>query len=421
VADVLVGEVWLGSGQSNMSLNVSVARNFEEERTRTTPAIRMFTVRSKYADEPQPDCEGQWVVAGPDTVGRFSATAYYFGRELHAALGVPVGLIASSVGGTPIESWVSSEAMSRTAETQFVVDLRAQHRKTFDGAAAKERYERELAAWEEKAASARAEGRPAPGKPNTPESLLNKATDVGGLFNGMIAPLIPYAIRGALWYQGEHNASPQSASYYGAELRLLIDDWRSRWAQGDFPMAWVQLPNFNASVGWPMVREQMLRTLAVPHTGMAITIDIGEADDVHPKNKQDVGKRLALWALGTVYGKKSVASSGPLPAGQRVRGKEMVVTFSHAHGGLRAHGPLGGFVIAGEDRVWHAADARIAGNAVVVSNREVPHPVAVRYLWDSNPTASLFNGAGLPATPFRTDDWLIVTKPPARPLAARGP
>jgi hypothetical protein len=186
-------------------------------------------------------------------------------------------------------------------------------------------------------------------------------------------------------------------------------------------MAWVQLPNFTASVGWPMVREQMLRTLAVPHTGMAITIDIGEADDVHPKNKQDVGKRLALWALGTVYGKKSVATSGPLPAGHRVRGREIVVTFSHAHGGLRARGSLGGFVIAGEDRVWHPAEARIAGSTVVLSSRDVPHPLAVRYLWDSNPTASLFNGAGLPATPFRTDDWLIVTKPPAKPLTARGP
>ncbi len=420
VADVLVGEVWLGSGQSNMALKVSGARDYATERTKTTPEIRMFTVKSKYADEPASDCEGTWQVAGPDTVGLFSATAYFFGRDVQAKLRVPVGLINSSVGGTPIESWVSEEAMSSATETQFIVDLRRRHKAMFDMAAARAKHARDTATWEALVAKAKADGLVPPRKPNTPELTLLKATDVGGLFNGMIAPLIPFAMRGALWYQGEHNAKPETASYYGAELRVLIDDWRTRWGQGDFPFAWVQLPNYTASIGWPILREQMLKTLAVPHTGMAIIIDVGEAKDIHPKNKQDVGKRLALWALATIYGHKSTPSSGPLPAGSRARGKDLVVSFDHAHGGLRARGTLDGFVVAGDDRVWHPARARIAANTVVVASPAVPHPVAVRYLWEANPTPTLFNGAGLPATPFRTDEWPIRTKAavPSRPDAA---
>ena len=228
----------------------------------------------------------------------------------------------------------------------------------------------------------------------------------GGLFNGKIAPLIPYAIRGALWYQGEANTTPAKASLYEHQLALLVRDWRTRWGT-ELPFAWVQLPNFlGAGRDWPIVREAMLKTLALPKTGMAITIDVGEANDIHPKDKQTVGHRLAQWALGSVYAQKVAATSGPLPAGHEIRGREMILRFRHTEGGLVAQGgPLTGFVVAGADRKWAPAQARLVGNTVVISAPEVPAPVAARYAWENFPTCNLYNGAGLPASPFRTDDW----------------
>jgi len=229
---------------------------------------------------------------------------------------------------------------------------------------------------------------------------------VGGLFHGKISPLIPYAIRGALWYQGEANSTPAKAPFYEAQLRLLVTDWRARWGY-EFPFAWAQLPNFGGpGRDWPAVREAMLKTLALPRTGMGINIDIGDEKNIHPVNKQEVGHRLALWALGTVYGRSVPATSGPLPAGSVVSGREMVVRFTHTNGGLVAKGgALQGFVIAGEDRQWKPAQARIEGDTILVSSPEVAKPVSVRYAWENFPTCNLYNGAGLPATPFRTDAW----------------
>jgi hypothetical protein len=220
----------------------------------------------------------------------------------------------------------------------------------------------------------------------------------------MIAPILPYGIQGAIWYQGESNAG--RGAQYAELFPGMITDWRTRWGY-EFPFAWVQLPNFNGGEArdWPTVREQMLKTLSVPKTGMAITIDIGEAKDIHPKNKQEVGRRLALWALGSVYGKKVASVSGPLPAGHEIRGSEVVLKFSHTDGGLAAKGgELKGFVIAGADREWKPATARIEVDRVIVSNPEVKQPVAARYAWENYPECNLVNGAGLPASPFRTDD-----------------
>ena len=227
----------------------------------------------------------------------------------------------------------------------------------------------------------------------------------GGLFNGKIAPLIPYAIRGVLWYQGEANSVPSKAAYYQYQLPLLVTDWRQRWGS-ELPFAWAQLPNFGGpGRDWPVVREAMLKSLKLPKTGMGINIDIGEENDIHPKNKQDVGKRLAMWALATVYQRPNVAASGPLPAGHEFRSREAVVTFKHTDGGLKADGELQGFQVAGRDQQWKPASARIDGSKVIVSSADVEQPVAVRYAWSNFPMCNLKNGAGLPASPFRTDDW----------------
>ena len=347
ISDVLVGEVWLGSGQSNMAQPAQEARDFATTKAESDqPHIRMFKVESRGSTKAQADCTGAWKVCSPETIGRFSAVLYFFGRQLHDTLKVPLGLINSSVGGTQIELWISPEAQKD------------------------ERRE-------------------------------------GELFNGKIAPLIPYTIAGAIWYQGEANAkSPEQARLYRDQLPTLIKDWRTRWGY-DFPFAWAQLPNFTGRAeGWCLVREGQLKSLAVPTTGMAITVDIGDAGNIHPKNKQETARRLSLWALGTVYGKKVPTTSGPLPTSQKFRSDEVVLSFSHADSGLVAkNGDLKGFIIAGSDHQWLPAQAKIKGKQVIVSNSAVKNPVAVRYGWQDDPDCNLYNGAGLPASPFRTDDW----------------
>lgn len=404
--DVLIGEVWLGSGQSNMAMTVNRARDFERERAAANlPQIRLFREDSTAAAEPGRAGKGRWVICSPETVGTFSATAFYFGRELHQALGRPVGLVVSAVGGTPIESWIDADVQHSAPELKGFFEAMEKQRGEFDEAAAKARYERQLARWKEAVAKARAANEALPARPRDPVEAWAQKADVGRLFNGNIVPLIPYAIRGALWYQGEANTNPPKGPFYRYQLPLLVRDWRGRWGQGDFPFAWVQLPDFKArGRDWVMVREAMREALSLPNTGMAVTIDIGDPGNIHPTNKQDVGKRLAQWALATVYG-KDVASSGPLPVGSKIKGNEVIVSFSHADGGLVAKGgQLKGFELAGADGQWRNADAKIVGESVVISTSDVKVPVAARYAWSDVPVASLYNGAGLPASPFRTSE-----------------
>jgi len=349
IADVMVGEVWLGSGQSNMAQPAQEARDFATTKAQSDqPQIRMFKVESGGATNALDDCKGTWKVCSPETIGRYSAVLYFFGRQLYDTLGVPLGLINSSVGGTVIESWIPPESQ---------------------------------------------QAQPGDGK--------------GDLFNGKIVPLIPYSMAGVIWYQGEANAkSVEQARYYQDQFPLLINSWRAQWGY-TFPFAWVQLPNFaGRAEGWCLVREGQLKTLSLPQTGMAITVDIGQSGNIHPKNKQETARRLSLWALGTVYGKKVPAISGPLPTTQKFRPDEVVLSFRHTDGDLIAKdGDLRGFVIAGSNRQWLAAQAKIQGNKVVVSHPTVKNPVAVRYAWQDDPDGNLYNGAGLPASPFRTDDW----------------
>lgn len=404
IDDVLVGEVWMGSGQSNMAMTVNRAKNFEQEQAAARlPQIRMFTVASGASNEPQADCRGSWEVCSPETVARFSATAYFFGRELHKTLNVPVGLINSSVGGTPIESWISPDAQRSSPELKEFFAARQAEEDKFDVAAAKVKYEKDLDKWQAAATKARADGQAAPPKPRDPLAIRRVKGNVGGLFNGKIAPLIPFAIRGALWYQGEANTAPDKAGFYEDQLKLLVTDWRSRWG-AEFPFAWVQLPNFAGNGrDWPTVREAMANATALPRTGMAITIDIGETKDIHPKNKQEVGRRLALWALGIVYD-KSGAISGPILDRHELRGREFALSFRHTDQGLRltVQEPSG-FEVAGTDGVWKPAVASIERDRVIVASKDVLQPAAVRYAWSNDPQPTLFNGVGLPASPFRIE------------------
>ncbi|MCA9141344.1 MAG: sialate O-acetylesterase [Planctomycetales bacterium] len=427
VSDVLVGEVWLCSGQSNMAMTVNRAKDFENEKQHANfPQIRHFKTNSHATPEPQADCSGSWSICTSDSVGGFSATAYCFGRKLYQELNVPIGLINSSWGGTDVAAWTSLPAQQ--AVDAIVPKLEAFDRTiaAFDPAQAKSTYEAALARWEKRAATAKKDGKPVPRRPQPVGDPRVNQNRPANLFNGMINPLIPYAIRGATWYQGERNShSIADGVLYAAQLKALIGDWRSRWEQGDFQFLTVQLPNFHAPVdepvqttGWVMVRESEMQTLQLKNTGIAITTDVGEANDIHPKDKQTVGHRLALWALGTTYGQE-IVYSGPLmsfsqyrtgttnDAGKVTPGRVMV-NFIHANGLKSSDGkPLRGFAVADEDRKFYPADAGIDKETglLVLSSKKVHTPVAARYNWADNPDGNLVNGAGLPAAPFRTDRW----------------
>jgi len=428
-SDLLVGEVWLCSGQSNMAMTVGSAQDKEAEIAAANyPQLRMCQVVRKTAQEPQPDCEVSWKVCSPETVAGFSAAAYFFGRELQQVLGVPVGLIDSSWGGTPVQAWTSMQAQQAVPELAPIIETFQQSLARYDPETAKKRYEKQLAEWPQAVKKAKAEGKQPPRKPQLQDPGTSQNSP-GRLYNGMIAPLAPFALRGAIWYQGESNANGPAASLYGLQLRTMITNWRQDWGEGDFPFIYVQLPNFKApqqqpaeTDGWPIVREQMLKTLALNNTGMAVTIDIGEEKNIHPKNKQEVGRRLAQWALAKTYG-KDVIACGPLYKSMGKQGDEIVIQFDHVNGGLIAKGgdKLKGFAIAGDDQKFVWAEAKIAGDTVVVSSPEVKAPAAVRFAWANNPDCNLANKAGLPASPFRTDDWAAQDVPVRKPDSSYQP
>jgi len=420
VDDVLVGEVWLCSGQSNMAMTVSRSLNFDKEQTQADfPDIRMFKVGSNSQPEIKDDCKGEWQIASADSVGSFSATAWFFGRKLHKELNVPIGLINSSWGGTDIAAWTSRSAQQKVPAIASKMDLYDKQAASYSAAQAEEKFQAQLKAWEQRKADGKKVGRK-PRKQADPRLNQNRPSN---LFNGMINPLVPYAIRGAIWYQGERNSKTiADGTLYADQLKTMIADWRYRWEQGDFTFITVQLPNFHAkqtkpveNTGWVMVRESELKSLHLKNTGIAITTDVGMPNDIHPKNKQAVGQRLALWALGTTY-KKDIVYSGPIYTFHQYRGPSdtklgrMQVYFRHIGDELKTSDgkPLRGFALAGEDGIWHDAKAAIAsGTTLNVTSKKVPDPVALRYNWADNPIGNLVNSAGLPAAPFRTDTWEI--------------
>ena len=396
--NVLVGEVWVASGQSNMAWRVKQSADPEAAIAGATcPLVRFFTVPRSEVAAPAAEVKAGWQQCGPETVGDFSAVAYFFGRDLQAARGVPVGLINSSVGGSPAESWMSRAALEANPEYGQFFELYPERM---------EQYHKAQAEHAAAAERAKAEGKPAPRAPGKPWMPA-------GLYNGMIAPLLPFAIKGAIWYQGEANAG--RAYQYRALFPAMIRNWRADWGQGDFPFLFVQLAAYGPAAtkpeesDWAELREAQLMTLAaVPHTGMAVTTDVGDAD-IHPTRKQPVGARLALAARAVAYGEK-VVHSGPVFHEMKVKGDRAELMFKHVGGGLEARGgELKGFTVAGEDRVWREAKAEIQGDRVIISCPGVAKAVAVRYAWARYPVCNLYNKEGLPATPFRTDDWPGVT------------
>lgn len=408
--DVLIGEVWLASGQSNMEFRFSRGEYPPAESAAAAlPQVRMFTVVKNSTRIPQTECEGSWVVATPETVQDFSAVAYYFGRDLNQKLNTPVGMINSSWGGTDIAAWTSEDAQLEVPALKAQLEDWAKASASYDAAKEKEIYNKKLVAWNAAVTKAKAAGAAKmPSKPRAVGRPDINQNHPANLFNGMINPLIPYAIHGVIWYQGEHNCSTATkAELYATQLPLLVKNWRSKW-RVNFPFAWVQLPNFEQNSFRPLVREAMLKSLSVPNTGMAVTIDVGMPNDNHPKDKKTVGERLSLWALARVYKQKVPAYSGPTPLSHEVKDGGILVKFNHTEGNLKAKGDaLKGFEIAGADQQFKPAQTKIIGGQILVTHPDIKTPAAVRYNWAANPEGNLYNGAGLPASPFRTDDWKI--------------
>jgi sialate O-acetylesterase len=409
VRDVLVGEVWIASGQSNMEWPLAYCTDAKAEiAAAKSPLFRQFKVERQPSFDPLATAEGQWTPALPATAGQFTGVGYYFGLTLHQKLNVPVGLINSSWGGTGVGAWISPDAYkANPALAKTYAKQESGPRPSAEAIAARDA---EITAWQKARDEAKAAGQPfKTPAPKIPSGFAGPRTSAG-LYNGMIHPLVPYALRGAIWYQGESNTS--HASQYATSFSSLITGWRAAFGQGDFPFYWVQLPNFDVgnrnadNWNWAELREAQTQTLALPATGQAVTIDVGEAKGLHPKNKKPVGERLALLTLARTYDVKGVTDSGPVFASAKREGSAYRISYQPASSALKA-APAGltGFELAGSDQVFHEANARIDGATVLVSAPEVANPAAVRYAYRNAPVAGLFNADGLPAAPFRTDDW----------------
>lgn len=444
IEDVVVGDVWLCSGQSNMAYNLKgLARKTRDPKhqpiadyvanelaTAADPLLRQITVpRVASALKATTNFDGSWIKSAPATNGAFTGTGYFFARELRRQAKVPIGLINAAWGGTLVEPWIPPSGFNAAPDLKAFYDQQhaglAEKEAAWNPADAKRQHEKRIAAWKKKVAEAKAARKRPPGRPRLQSSPASNNRVPSALFNGMIHQLIPFAIRGTIWYQGESNQH-QHAKEYSAYFGRLITSWRTLWGQGDFPFYYCQLAQFQQPPaeplddnGWVHVCDQQRRTLALPNTGMAVLNDIGEAKDIHPRNKIEAGQRLALWALAREYGKTVPAFSGPLYRDHRIQDGKVIITFDHAGSGLMvgakpllgiataADGPLKRFQICGKDRTWRWAEATITGkDTVTVSHPEIPAPAAVRYAWAPNPEgANLYNREGLPASCFRTDTW----------------
>lgn len=407
IKNILVGEVWVCSGQSNMERQLGprpgqkYITDWQKERDAALyPEIRQYRVGRKPSPEPVNDAHSKWVVCSPATASDFSAVGYFFARDLYRQLKVPVGLLFSAVGGTPAEHWTSYETLAGDSALKRVVQAYEQSLKQYPSQL--EKYKQNeatlLAQYTADTALARAQQKPLPRKPASPGDP-RLSGNAGGLYNGMIRPLQPYAIKGVIWYQGEANRS--NASFYRKLFPAMIASWRKEWGQGMFPFLFVQVAPYKDMT--PDIREaQFLTSLSCPNTAMAVTIDCGDSADIHPSWKQPVGARLALAARALAYGEK-VDYVGPVYQKMTIKGDAVILSFTHARELVAKDGELSGFVIAGPDKVFVPARALIKGRTIVVTGEGVAKPVAVRYGWSNVPHVNLYNEAGLPASPFRTD------------------
>lgn len=414
VKNVLLGEVWICSGQSNMEFTIakgprsweSGVNNYEQEVAKiNNPKIRMFTVEEVATDTLKKDTRGEWQEANPQNARLFSAVAYYYGREIFEKTGFPVGFINSTWGGTPAESWTNKTVLKADPDLTVIADRF--EKQQADYPQAMQNYDAALTKWKADTATAKKQNTKPPKAPAKPKGGGIDNSSPGALYNGMIAPLIPYTIKGFIWYQGESNAD--RAYQYRKLFPALIKSWRADWHNDRLPFYFVQISPHYTQNG--EIREAQLLTYeTVPHTGIAVTTDNGDSALVHPRNKEIVGKRLALWPLTHDYGFK-MPYSGPIYQSIKVEGKTIRVFFTELNGGLMAKdGKLKEFTIAGADQVFHDAEAVIDGNSIVVSSTLVGKPVAVRFAFRAIPAPNLYNVAGLPATPFRTDSWPVITQ-----------
>ena len=407
LTNILVGEVWLCSGQSNMQWPLSRVRDGDVEiASASNPAMRLFQVDRKTVLAPRVNVNGSWQSCSPDAAKGFSGVGYLFGRDLQPILGVPVGLIDSSWGGTPAEAWTRLETLSESEPMQ--VTLEQWETRLAGHEASMKTWQLAADAWQAKKAAGEKVGR----HPRKPGSPLNPHRP-GILADSMLAPIVPFAIKGSIWYQGESNASRHEQ--YRTLLPLMIADWREWWGIDNLAFGIVQLAGFRqpkelpSDDTWPHLRDAQLHThRTTPHTGLAVITDIGESNNIHPGNKSDVGRRLARWALTDVYGLEFVGS-GPMPCEHSIEGGKVTITFDHVDKGLKIMngGDPMGFTLAGDDAVWHPATATLTNKkTIVLSSDAVPMPVAARYAWQNNPIdANVFNSSTLPLTPFRTDAW----------------
>ncbi len=409
--DVLTGEVWVCSGQSNMEFSVRAGLDAGREIAAADfPQIRQFRVKYEIDEEPREVVEGAWAVCSPQTAGYFTAAGYFFAREIHQRYRMPVALINASKGSTSIEAWMSREAITSSPAFAVINERWAEILAKYPERQAA--YERALAEWEAAAEQAAKKGEPAAdprGRPRPPGGPGHFGTP-SGTFNTMVAPLMPYAIRGVLWYQGEgnHTRAPEYRDYFAA----LVHDWRAQWGQGALPFYFVQIaryemPTDHSRVKWAYLREAQTQSLALPHTGMAVAMDVGETDDIHPRNKQEVGRRLALIARAQLYGEQ-VAFSSPLPERSLVENNRLKIEFAHAERGLKTSDgrPVATVLVAGADRVFFPAHAEIEDGSLWVWSDAVARPVAARYAWSNDPSdANLVSSEGLPVPSFRTDAW----------------
>ena len=401
--DILVGDVWFASGQSNMEMplkgwpDAPLKNSAEEIAHAAQPQIRLLNIPHKTADFPLFNSDTSWTVCSPETASNFSAVAYLFGRELAARERVPIGLIDATWGGTVAEVWISLQTISADAALMPVFATRAHMMQTqgeITAILAKERREDQ---------AARQAGQPAPKHPWHPDPA---SWAPAALFNGMVAPATPDTIKGVIWYQGESNSRLAWAPTYAKLFPALIADWRAQWHEGSFPFLFVQISSFTSdeTEAWAIIREAQRRSLSVANTAMVVTMDIGDPDNVHPADKQTVGARLVLAARAVAYG-ENIEYSGPLFRQAAPEGDAVRVWFDHTANGLVAKGDaLQGFEIAGDDGRFVIATARIDGKTVVVGNAQVPEPKHVRYGWANAPVVNLFNSDGLPASPFTSED-----------------